>query len=60
MAVAHSVVVSACHMLARHEPYRGLGANDFDECQRIHLVDRLTRRIERLGYHVRLEPVTSA
>jgi transposase len=57
MAVAHSMVVSAFHMLARHEPYRELGANYFDECQRGHLVDRLTRRIERLGYHVRLEPV---
>jgi transposase len=60
MAVAHSMVVSAVHMLSRHEPYRELGANDFDECQRSHLVDRLTRRIERLGYHVSLEPVTGA
>ncbi len=60
MAVAHSIVVSAFHMLARHEPYRELGANYFDECQRTHLVDRLTRRIERLGYHVSLEPVTGA
>jgi transposase len=60
MAVAHSIVVSAFHMLSRHEPYRELGANYFDECQRTHLVDRLTRRIERLGYHVTLEPVASA
>jgi transposase len=60
MAVAHSIVVSAFHMLSRHEPYRELGANYFDECQRTHLVDRLTRRIERLGYHVSLEPVTGA
>jgi transposase len=60
MAVAHSIVVSAFHMLSRHEPYRELGANYFDECQRTHLVDRLTRRIERLGYHVSLEPLTGA
>jgi transposase len=60
MAVAHSMVVSAFHMLSRHEPYRELGANYFDEWQRTHLVDRLTRRIERLGYHVSLEPVTGA
>jgi transposase len=60
MAVAHSMVVSAFYMLSRHEPYRELGANYFDECQRTHLVDRLTRRIERLGYHVSLEPVTGA
>jgi transposase len=60
MAVAHSMVVSAFHMISRHEPYRELGANYFDEYQRTHLVDRLTRRIERLGYHVSLEPVTGA
>ncbi len=27
MAVAHSMVVSAFHMLSRHEPYRELGVN---------------------------------
>jgi transposase len=57
MAVAHSIVVSAFHMLSRNEPYQELGANYFDEHRREHLVDRLTRRIERLGYRVGLEPV---
>jgi transposase len=57
VAVAHSIVISACHMLSRHEPYRELGANYFDD-QRCHqLVDRLTRRLERLGYHVSLDLV---
>jgi transposase len=56
-AVAHAIVVSAFHMLARHEPYRELGANYFDAHRRDHLVDRLTRRIQHLGYHVHLEPV---
>jgi transposase len=60
MAVAHSIVVSAFHMLSRHEPYHELGANYFDEQRRHHLVDRLTRRIERLGYRVHLEPVPAA
>jgi hypothetical protein len=40
-----------------HEGYRELGANYFDERRRQFTVDRLTRRIERLGYHVHLEPV---
>ena len=57
MAVAHAIVVSAFHMLSRHELYRELGANYFDEQRRDHLVDRLTRRIQRLGYHVHLELV---
>jgi transposase len=56
MAVAHAIVVSAFHMLSRHECYHELGSNYFDEQRRQHLVDRLTRRIERLGYRVSLEP----
>jgi transposase len=57
IAVAHAIVVSAFHMLSRHEPYRELGPNYLDERQRDHLVDRLTRRMQRLGYRVHLEPV---
>jgi transposase len=49
MAVAHSILVSAYHMLSRNEPYHELGANYFDELRRQHVVDRLTRHIERLG-----------
>jgi hypothetical protein len=60
MAVAPAMVGSAFHMRSRHEPERELGAHDFDACQRTHLVDRLTRRIARLGYHVSLEPVPGA
>jgi transposase len=60
IAVAHSLVVRAFHMLSRHEPSRELGAYYFDDRRREHLVDRLTRRIERLGYGVTLEPVAAA
>jgi transposase len=60
LAVAHAIVVSAFHMLSRNEPYRELGANYLDEHRRHHLVDRLARRIERLGYQVSLQPVTAA
>jgi transposase len=49
MAVAHSIVVSAFHMLSRNQPYRELGANYFDAHRREHLVDQLTRRIDRPG-----------
>jgi transposase len=59
MAVAHSMVVSVFHRLSRNEPYRELGANYFDEHQHQHVVDRFTRRIERLGYHVHLEALSS-
>jgi transposase len=60
MAVAHSILVSAFHMVTHHQPYQESGANYFDELRRQHVVDPLTRRIERLGYRVSLEPVYTA
>jgi transposase len=60
MAVAHAIVVRAFPMLARHEAYHELGPNYLDEQRRDHLGDRLTRRIERLGYRVSLDPVPAA
>ena len=52
MAVAHAIVVSVFHRLARHEPYHELGATYFDHQRRHHLVDQLARRLEHLGYRV--------
>jgi transposase len=60
IAVAHSIVVSAFHMLIRDEPYQELGAHYFDDRRQAQLVDQLTRRIERLGYRVTLEPIAAA
>src|SRR4029453_14796927 len=59
IAIAHSIVRSAFHMLSRQDLYHELGSNYFDQNRREHLVDRLTRRIERLGYRVALEPVVT-
>jgi hypothetical protein len=50
---------SVFHMLSRHEVSRDLGANYFDERRRQFTVDRLTRRMEHLGYHGHLEPVAA-
>ena len=47
-------------MLSRNEGYRELGANYFDERRWQFTIDRLTRRIERLGYRVHLEPVAAS
>jgi transposase len=60
MAVAHAIVVSAFHRRSRHEPSRELGANSFDAQRRAHLVDHVTRRLQRVGYHVHLEPVPAS
>ncbi len=56
VAVAHSILVIAYHMLRRHEPYHEQGGNYFDERKKQSVVDRLIKRAERLGYEVRLEP----
>jgi transposase len=55
VAGAQAMVVSAFHRLSRHEPYQELGANSFDKRRRHHRVDRLARRLQRLGYQVHLE-----
>jgi len=59
VAVAHSILVMAYHMLKHHQPYQELGGNYFDERKKEILVYRLTRRITKLGYKVNLEPVTA-
>jgi len=55
VAVAHSVVVIAYHVLLHQEPYRELGGNYFDERKRESVVNRLVHRLEKLGYQVALE-----
>jgi len=52
MAVAHSLLVIAYHVIKRQEPYRELGGNYFDERRRTSVVNRLGRRLAKLGYAV--------
>ncbi|GAC1554218.1 MAG: IS110 family transposase [Herpetosiphon sp.] len=60
VAVGHSILVIAYHVLTRHEPYRDLGSNYFDEQNRQRVEDRLVRRLKRLGYEVELKPMNQA
>src|SRR6266478_1662190 len=58
VAVGHSILVAAYHILDRHEPYRELGPDYFRRRHSPeHQTRRLVRQIEALGYHVRLEEV---
>jgi len=58
VAVAHSILVSAYHILKNGEPYRDLGFDHFQRRERPdHIVRRLTRQLEQLGHHVTLEPL---
>jgi transposase len=60
VAVGHSLLVIAYHLLAHGQEYDDLGANYFDERDRQLVQRRLVRRLEDLGYRVNLEPFVSA
>jgi hypothetical protein len=57
VAVAHSMLVIAYHLLARGECYKDLGPTYFDQREQYAVEGRLTRRLERLGYRVVPEQV---
>jgi transposase len=56
MAVAHSILIAAYHILSRREPYYDLGDDFFDKRHQEAVVNRLVRRLQKLGYEVALEP----
>ncbi len=60
IAVAHTLVVMIYHILRDGRDYRELGGNYFDELDRQAVQKRLVRRLEKLGYQVRLELASSA
>ncbi len=55
VAVAHSILVIAYHILRDKEPYRELGAAYYDERDREKIKQRLVARLERLGVKVTRE-----
>ena len=57
VAVAHSILVIAYHLISRHKPYRDLGADYFDQKRPESVKKRLVKRLEKLGYQVNLEPI---
>jgi transposase len=60
LAVAHSVVVIAYHLLAEGRPYADLGADYFDKLDATRLERHHVRRLEQLGYKVELTPHQAA
>jgi transposase len=55
MAVAHSMLVMAYHIIQRQEPYREAGADFCDRLQPEDTARRLVKRLESLGYQVTLQ-----
>jgi transposase len=63
VAVAHSILVCAYHMLERRVPYTDLGEDYFVRRQAEHADryrKRLVRQLERMGHKVNLEPLPAA
>lgn len=56
IAVAHSILVIAYHLLARGTTYQDLGVHYFDERDRRAVERRAVRRLVGLGFKVILEP----
>lgn len=59
VAVAHSILVIAYHLLKRGTVYTELGVDYFDRRNEQQLQRQLVRRLERLGYAVALSPVAA-
>ncbi len=57
LAVAHTMVVIAYHLLTRRQPYQDFGANYFDERDRYAVQCRLIRRLEGLALEVSVQTV---
>jgi transposase len=60
IAVAHSILVIAYHVLTRREPYHELGADYLQRRNPEAQAKRLRAQIEKLGYTVTLEPRAAA
>jgi transposase len=55
LAVAHAMLVTAYHLLARQTPYQELGADYFDRRHGERVTQRAVQLLERQGYRVTLE-----
>jgi transposase len=60
LAVAHSILVSAYHMLVRKQSYNELGHDYLDQRKPEATAKRLVNRLEGLGFAVTLQPKAPA
>jgi transposase len=58
LAVGHSILVAAYHMLRDGVPYRELGPEHFDRLATERLTCHYVHRLEQLGHRVTLDKVT--
>lgn len=55
IAVAHTILATIYYIIRDNRTYQDLGANYFDERNRLTIIRRAVQRIEQLGYNVTLE-----
>jgi len=55
MAIAHTLLIMAYHIVKEQCTYNELGADYFDRLNEQYLIKRFTSRIETLGYRVTLQ-----
>jgi transposase len=60
VALGHTILVAAYHMLKDEVDYRDLGSAYFDRRRRDRTTKHLVSRLEGLGYEVKLEPKQAA
>jgi transposase len=60
VAVGHTILVIAYHLLSKGTSYEELGASYYEERDRDGLQQRLVRRLESLGNKVTIEPLAAA
>ena len=56
VAVGHTILIIAHHLLSHGTAYQDLGVTYFDERDRFSVERRLVHRLETLGYAVTLQP----
>jgi transposase len=60
VAIGHTLLIMAYHIVKEQKTYRELGGDYFDRLNEQATLKRLTLRIERLGYNVALSKTASA
>ena len=57
--VGHRILTAAFHILSKMQPYKDLGSDYLDQVAKTKTIANYKRRIERLGYHVTLQPIAA-
>jgi len=60
LAVAHSILIMAYHVIKEQCTYNELGGDYFDRLNEEHLVKRLSSRIQALGYRIEVQKLPVA